>query len=463
MKTLEDRLNHAGAEVRRASTQMPPVRTPRPHVATNRLIAGVGVAVATVAVVLPLILVNLPASDTTPIVEVGQGETVLLEDPRVVRGTLGPEPAFDTSSLGVEIPLLDPSDIEGSILRVEENLLSPTDQVESHLVAGELASGSMAGIVQTTGERGWCLWIIPPTEARPSCTSRYDNSPEAVIGVNPGTDFPTDEANDLRGTYAWGPLPPEVSVVTVAYGDTTLWQRPVGGIALFDIDNPNRDHISYTAYDAHGNIVAEAVDAGAADTALATIATLMGGETLQPEELERITGPTGSASAGYLIDSTTSADGAYELGLIIYQEGPQTGSPMICFSEYAITDGVNVAGGAQCAPSQEKAEEIAAFGLGASGACGSHPKEEPVVDGNWLTLAVWGIPETTQSLTVGLGDGTSVEIATPNGVGLQIWEGQVDITSITFEGITTAQEALISGWMPIEGIADDCNQSNGNG
>jgi hypothetical protein len=172
----------------------------------------------------------------------------------------------------------------------------------------------------------------------------------------------------------------------------------------------------------------------------------MGGEPLQAEELERITGPAGSPSAGYLIDSTTSADGAYELGLIIYQEGPQTGSPVICFSEYAITDGVNVSGGAQCAPSQEKAEEVAAFGLGASGACGPHPKEEPVVDGNWLTLAVWGIPETTPSLTVGLGDGTSVEVSTRNGVGLHIWEGKVDITSITFEGITPAQEGLISSW-----------------
>lgn len=463
MKTLEDHLNHAGEQVRRASTQLPPVRAPRPHLVRNRLIARVGVAAAVVAVVVPLILVNLPDIDGTRPVDVGQEEVVLLEEPLVVRGTYGPDPAFDTSGLGVEVALLDPSDIEASILLVEENLLSPTDEVESHIVAGELASGSMAGIVQTAGERGWCLWIIPPTEARPSCSGRSDNSPEAVIGVNPGTDFPTDEDNDLRGTYAWGPLSPEVSIVTVAYGDTSLWQRPIGGIALFDIDNPNRDYISYTAYDEHGNIVAEVVDEGAADTGLATVASLMGGEPLQSEELERITGPAGSASAGYLIDSKTSADGAYELGLIIYQEGPQTGSPVICFSEYAITDGVNVAGGAQCAPSQEKAEEVAVFGLGASGACGPHPKEEPVVDGNWLTLAVWGIPETTPSLTVGLGDGTSVEVNTRNGVGLHIWEGKVDITSIAFEGITPAQEDLISSWMPIEGIADDCNQSDGNG
>jgi len=53
MKTLEDHLNRAGEEVRRASTQLPPVRAPRPHLVRNRLIARVGVAAAVAAVVVP--------------------------------------------------------------------------------------------------------------------------------------------------------------------------------------------------------------------------------------------------------------------------------------------------------------------------------------------------------------------------------------------------------------------------
>jgi hypothetical protein len=201
------------------------------------------------------------------------------------------------------------------------------------------------------------------------------------------------------------------------------------------------------------------------DTTATAIGTMMGGEPLPDEELERITGSMGFAHSGYLIESTTTVDGAYELGLIVYQEEPMEpgGLPVICFSEYAITQGVNVAGGATCAPSQEKAEDLAEFHLGAGGACGPHPKEEPVVDGNWLTLAVWGVPQTAESLRVGLGNGTTVEIDARNGVALHIWEGKVDITSITFDGITQAQEELISSYLPIQGIADDCNQSDGAG
>lgn len=242
------------------------------------------------------------------------------------------------------------------------------------------------------------------------------------------------------------------AAVLVVFGGISLFTGGGGGAADQPAAVPTASPTTSTS-------------APSTDTALATIGAIMGGEPLQGEELERITGSAGSASSGYLIESTTALDGAYELGLIVYQEGPlqSGGSPMICFSEYAITRGINVAGGAQCATSQEKAEEVAEFGLGAGGACGPHPKEQPVVDGNWLTLAVWGIPETTASLKVGLGNGTDVEIDVRDGVALHIWEGRVDITSITFEGMTQAQEQLISSFLPIEGISDDCNQSDGAG
>ena len=107
MKTLEDHLNQAGEEVRRASSQLLPVRAPEPHPVRNRLIAGVGVAAAIGAVVLPLILVNLPAADQISPTDVGQGEVVLLKDPLAVRGNDSPEPVFDTSNLGVEVPMLE--------------------------------------------------------------------------------------------------------------------------------------------------------------------------------------------------------------------------------------------------------------------------------------------------------------------------------------------------------------------
>lgn len=202
------------------------------------------------------------------------------------------------------------------------------------------------------------------------------------------------------------------------------------------------------------------------DTTASDVASMMGGEPLSDDELERITGSAGSAHSGYLIESTMAGEGEYELGLIVYREDPLSPllePPMICFSEYAMTQGVNVAGGATCAYSQEKAEELAEFHLGAGGACGSHPKEEPIVNGNWLTLAVWGIPETTETLTIGQGDGTTVDVDVQNGVALHIWEGKVDIDSITFVGMTQVQREFISSSMPIEGIDDDCNRSDGAG
>ena len=201
------------------------------------------------------------------------------------------------------------------------------------------------------------------------------------------------------------------------------------------------------------------------DSTASTIGTMMGGEPLSDEELERITGSAGFAHSGYLIESTTAGDGAYELGLIVYREESLVplDHPMICFSQYAMTQGVNVAGGATCAYSQEKAEELAEFHLGLSGACGAHPKEEPIVDGVWTTIAVWGIPETADTLTVRLGNGTAVDIEARNGVALHLWEESVDIASITFDDMTQAQRDLLSNWLPARGIGSDCGRGDTGG
>jgi hypothetical protein len=192
---------------------------------------------------------------------------------------------------------------------------------------------------------------------------------------------------------------------------------------------------------------------------------MMGGSPLSDNELVSITGSAEWAHSGYLIASTTTTDGEYELGLIVYREEPTIplGVPMICFSEYAMTRGVNVAGGSVCSETQERATELAEFYLGAGGSCGAHPKEEPVVEGNWLTLALWGVPETAETVTVRQGDGAVVEMEVENHVALHIWEGKVDIASISFDGMTRAQRDVIASFMPIEGIDDDCNQGDGAG
>jgi hypothetical protein len=189
-----------------------------------------------------------------PWLESGSDEVVLLDDPLVVRGARAPEPVFDTSNLGVEVRILDPIDVESTVVRVEQGLLTPQDPVIKHVFAGSLTTGAQAGLVQTSSRRHWCLWIVPPNDARPSCSGRNSPDTTPVVGIHPESDLPSSDAG-LQGILAWGPLPGEVSVAAVAYGNTAYWQRPVGGIALFDIRNPNQDHISLTAYDRNGVVV----------------------------------------------------------------------------------------------------------------------------------------------------------------------------------------------------------------
>lgn len=202
-------------------------------------------------------------SDSVTASDPASGEVVLLQDPLVVRGADSPEPLFDTSQLGTEVVLSEPADIGATIVRIEEWLEDvEEDDIIKYVVAGAISTGAQAGTLETSSERGWGLWIVPPTDALPSWSGRNDNESESLIGWHPGTDSPT-EADDLQGTLAWGPLPPETSVITASYGDTTVWQRPVGGIAVFDITNPAQHPIVWTAYDQNGDVIESVTQVGA--------------------------------------------------------------------------------------------------------------------------------------------------------------------------------------------------------
>lgn len=193
-------------------------------------------------------------SDSDTASDPASGEVVLLQDPLVVRGADSPEPLFDTSQLGTEIVLSEPADIGATIVRIEEWLEDvEDDDIIKYVVAGAISTGAQAGTLETSSERGWGLWIVPATDALPSWSGSNENEPQLLIGWHPG-QFAT-EADGLQGTLAWGPLSPETSVITASYGDTTVWQRPVGGIAVFDITNPAQHPIVWTAYDQKGDVI----------------------------------------------------------------------------------------------------------------------------------------------------------------------------------------------------------------
>ena len=207
--------------------------------------------------------ITLGQTESDAVSEPTADEVVLLHDPLVVRGADGPEPLFDTSQLGTEVTLFEPADISATIARIQEWLHDvEEDEVIKYVVVGTISTGVQAGTLETSSERGWGLWIVPATDALPSWSGSNETEPQLLIGWHPGTDSPT-EADDLQGTFAWGPLSPVTSVITATYGDTTVWQRPVGGIAVFDIANPAQHPIVWTAYDQNGDVIESVTQVGA--------------------------------------------------------------------------------------------------------------------------------------------------------------------------------------------------------
>jgi len=207
-------------------------------------------------------------SDSDTASDPASGEVVLLQDPLVVRGAESPEPLFDTSQLGTEVELSEPADIGATIVRIEEWLEDvEEDDIIKYVVAGAISTGAQAGTLETSSGRGWGLWIVPATDALPSWSGSNENEPQLLIGWHPGTDHPTEADIGLQGTFAWGPLSTEASVVTASHGDTTVWQRPVGGIAVFDITNPAQHPIVWTAYDQNGDVIETVTDLGADEPA----------------------------------------------------------------------------------------------------------------------------------------------------------------------------------------------------
>lgn len=220
----------------------------------RRLSGGFAFAAAFLAVVIVggLVIWGTLAPDPSNIPLAGSpaDPMVLLENPLVVRGTDGPEPRFDTSDLGQEVSLADPVNVADTVGRVAGNLLSPEDEVIRYVITGATESGATAGLVETSSGLHWCLWVVPATETRPTCTGSRSSDTNPVFNFNPLTD-----GSWQRGTLAWGPLPPDTSVVAITYGDQSYWQRPIGGIALFDIANHGQDQVVLTGYAPDGNII----------------------------------------------------------------------------------------------------------------------------------------------------------------------------------------------------------------
>lgn len=192
------------------------------------------------------------------------------------------------------------------------------------------------------------------------------------------------------------------------------------------------------------------------------VAALLKAEPITAAELERVIDlPSPVATSGYRVNQMHVADTTTELGLILYSDLSinEDGPAYTCFADYAEIGGVAIGGGAQCAPTIERAFEMAGFGIALSGACGPLPKDDPQIDGSWSLLSIWGIPNGVDAVAVELGDGSNVAVAVSDtGVAQMLWEDPQDITSIQFEGMTSAHQDYVSQLVPAAAI--DCTPDN---
>lgn len=160
----------------------------------------------------------------------------------VLAGRPGPAPAFETSSLGTEIPL-DPTDAGDG--------LDPHANTPDHLVEEGMPAIHL-GRVGRTDHHAFVTWQLPPRRGSPviclegACTA--------------GADVPSEGATisqgDALGVSTW--VDPEVAVVAVALnGEPAGWQQPIARAAslVFADAAPRVQEIGLTMFDADGNVL----------------------------------------------------------------------------------------------------------------------------------------------------------------------------------------------------------------
>lgn len=153
---------------------------------------------------------------------------------------LGPEPRFDTSELGEEVPLL-PIDVR----------MPPIDlRAEGDITVIGRVEGTDVEVYLDAGERE-CVWFIGPRLAESRCwlvegPAGGFSRPAYAVTRN-GMD-----GEPVQTILVWQ-VPDGTSVVSLDASGDGLWQRPVGGHVVFVLDPTTRAELAnVTAYDAVG-------------------------------------------------------------------------------------------------------------------------------------------------------------------------------------------------------------------
>lgn len=182
--------------------------------------------------------------------ELAQNAVVISEDPLILQLLPGPEPRFDTSDLGTELPFEALTSGDPRVEWLVQDISSAGDPGPRPdgpvLFIGHLPSSATVPynhMDEVAGSR--MLWAA---DCRFECLG--------VEGLQAAGELEGDIWTD-RHPGLWIAVPLNTSAVAVRYNaDTALWQRPTGGWAIFPVSVDGDDTYWIDAYDADGALIA---------------------------------------------------------------------------------------------------------------------------------------------------------------------------------------------------------------
>ncbi len=157
-------------------------------------------------------------------------------DVPVAEATLSPEPDFDPSTIGDEIPLGPP----GGALRPELSASTLDGEV---LAVGGIDGTNLEVFRWDTTAGETCLQVVGPRFRDTSCSSeahQVDDSFDLFDGPAPFVTTRTDEESGATEVIAVWRVPEGTSVIFLGVDEVGYWQRPRGdvGAFVFDSDSP---------------------------------------------------------------------------------------------------------------------------------------------------------------------------------------------------------------------------------
>ncbi|MEZ5176265.1 MAG: hypothetical protein R2823_08690 [Acidimicrobiia bacterium] len=146
----------------------------------------------------------------------------------VYLGSLGPEPAFDTSALGTEV-MFERQEASHLVVPSSSNPLERNALRASVLVyLGDIETAQLALNVLDTGEV--CIFFGNGTDVTGGGYCPVTDRPQVGTSSDPVVD----------GWLVWSQLPKDAAVVQITLPDgTSYWQRPVARTSFFQVADPD--------------------------------------------------------------------------------------------------------------------------------------------------------------------------------------------------------------------------------